>query len=142
MTQEENTSANSTLAAIAALFLFFVGAPAVLVLWISISDPEPLLPDQKIEHVARVLEHEPGRWTVFIQRSDTPELERLSLRGSSRWIADVPPGEEMWLVIRSVRCGTKGRCEDNEFHIRSVKDIQGAGWNHGKFGSGQTVVIR
>jgi len=58
-------------------------------------------------------------------------------------IADVPNGQPMWVKINWAKApwGKIIRTTGTEIHIHSGKDINGAGWNHDKFGSGQTSTI-
>ena len=57
---------------------------------------------------------------------------------------DVSKNQKMW--ARLVKNKSHKNDRDGEFyyleiHVRSVTDIEGGGWDHGKFGSGSTHVI-
>ena len=60
--------------------------------------------------------------------------------GRSAVFPDLKPGEPMWARVSQAKCN--GDIEINiEIHVHSIKDLQPAGWNHGKFGSGTTSKI-
>jgi len=63
----------------------------------------------------------------------------------SEVIADVKEGEPLWAkVTHNALFGddnNKHRGTLYEIHVHSIKDINGAGWDHGKFGSGSTSVV-
>ena len=54
---------------------------------------------------------------------------------------DRQEGEQMWYQTHYVYGGCKGTKGHVIIHVRSIADINGAGWNHGKFGSGTTTRI-
>ncbi len=59
-----------------------------------------------------------------------------------RLIVDLSQGSLMW--VRYIKnFNFDFNClQLLEIHISSEKDIEGGGWNHGKFGRGQTSVIK
>lgn len=60
------------------------------------------------------------------------------------FVADVPTNEKMWVEIRA-KCGSSFSADCFErmtIHIHTPKEVEGGGWNHGKFGSGNTSVIK
>ena len=56
-------------------------------------------------------------------------------------ITDVSADKKMWVLTRGYYAGRDPVYEYVEIHIHAAKDVNGGGWNHGKFGSGQTNVI-
>jgi hypothetical protein len=54
---------------------------------------------------------------------------------------DVPEGSKAWYKVDVNHNGCKGMSGTFDIHVHSIKDINTAGWNHGKFGSGQTHQI-
>lgn len=106
------------------------------------------LPDKKIDRVARILMHEPDRYTFLYRVPDSKELESMTIDHiiNLSIIEDVPTNNEMWVNIKR-HSGGGGRTRDEvtidsvEIHIHGANDINGAGWNHGKFGRGQTTVV-
>lgn len=115
----------------------------LLILGCSTSRTEPV----RIDNVSRVMMHERGRYTLMVEEPDG----RISLRsfgGSPCFYPetvlfhDVPEGDPMWATYRTVSRSCENPCEElTELHVHSAEDINGAGWNHGKFGSGQTTVV-
>lgn len=101
-------------------------------------------PDQKIENITRVLMHEHRRWTLIVLPANSTELRMIYLKlvwGYAKVINDVPEGQPMWARVIWYKQWGESRIKRLEIHIHSAKDINGAGWNHGKFGHGQTQVI-
>lgn len=130
-------------------FSIFAGLAAIVVflsfLMARACEIKPLA-DERINDVTRILMHERDRYTLIIKK---PESLQLLMRefemghGVVKIIADVPDGQMMWAAQKRYQqfgCGS-GCCGDLEIHVHSSQDINGGGWNHGKFGRGQTVVI-
>ena len=119
------------------LFLSILAALALT----ACSDPLP--PDRKVEHVRRVFMHDPEQYSVMVV-GDTAEMKLLYLgRCSAKFVTDVPKDSDMWLFMHwTPPSSTSGinSC-DVVFHIHATEDVNGAGWNHGKFGSGMTNVV-
>jgi hypothetical protein len=54
-------------------------------------------------------------------------------------VLDLKPNEKPWATVTTHHL-TFGETRNSYIiHAHSISDIQGAGWNHGKFGSGQTT---
>lgn len=127
------------LSGIAALFTIFA-----IVASINGCEPESetehvVLNVVKIENVVRVFMHKEDDYTLVIQEDNSSiiRFERL-YHMNTKIYADVPSNEKMWATYTITNHGSgKG-----ELHIHSVKEINGAGWNNGKFGSGTTEVIK
>jgi hypothetical protein len=99
---------------------------------------------EKIENVVRIFMHEPGHYSLMIQLSGSisATMRTVNLSGCEpKFIMDAPKDGEMWVYIEYPRLENDNR-GIADFHIHSENDIDGGGWNHGKFGSGQTQVIR
>jgi hypothetical protein len=103
----------------------------------------------RIEGISRVLMHEPGAYTLLIDEPDG-RISRRTYIGmcdpyaTVQLFHDAPADKSMWAVHRTVDRGfwTGGTCAQLlEIHLHSSADINGAGWNHDKFGSGQTTVL-
>ncbi len=110
--------------------------------------------EERVDDVVRVFWHERGRYSFHIQKDSSSEIEVYPAdSGTIKIIADVPTDQKMWMYVRGYSDGGwsctgyngehHGRCYGVfEIHVHSEQDIEGGGWNHGKFGSGNTVVIR
>lgn len=111
---------------------------------IGCSGDRHLMEDRTIVDVKGVFYHEEGRYTLFVGKSDNRLVPFTFGDGNGRAnvqiFADVPDGYEMWAHVRTTR-GNGYDAHDLEIHIHSIRDIAGAGWNHGKFGRGTTVRI-
>lgn len=95
--------------------------------------------------VIRVLMHEPSRISILVQDEVTKQvtIEELDKYGRNyEIIADVEDGQPMWAELPKILNPYKGKEYTAKIHIRSGEDINGAGWNHGKFGSGTTTIIK
>jgi len=55
---------------------------------------------------------------------------------------DVPKDEKMYLEYQKKCSGGNLLMAWMEIHIHSIDEINGGGWNRGKFGKGQTNVIQ
>jgi len=98
-----------------------------------------------VKNVQRVLMHEPGDYTFFYTNPKA-QNELLPLRIPSvikvNFFQDVPAEENSWLTFTSYgECLNICHAGLLELHLHSAQEINGAGWNHGKFGSGQTIVV-
>lgn len=99
--------------------------------------------EKRVDNVVRVFMHQPHEYTFMIEKDGTAELETHHFRYAKiRLVADVPAEDQMWALVREVeeRGGYKF-VEEIVIHIHSPKDINGAGWDRGKSGSGQTHVV-
>lgn len=115
------------------------------------SKEECLSKSHNIEHVARVFMHEPGVYSIMVENPATHELSMveefpgsaLSLtKFRATVIADVLKGDGIWARNEAVYDADKRSCDHHiTIHIHSITDINAAGWNHGKFGSGTTTVV-
>lgn len=108
------------------------------------------LEEKRIDNVVRVFWHENTKYSVIVRKHGSAEIETFVLkesmcgdnpRGKVRIVADVPLGNTMWVRYVTNFNWNLDCLEVLEIHVHSEKDIIGGGWNHGKFGSGQTVVI-
>lgn len=88
-----------------------------------------------VKHVVKVVMHETNHFTLF-ERGRAGELIFRRVEAYNiRLIADVPEGSDMYAFQRVIN-------GEVEIHITSPEIIIGGEWNHGKFGHGQTVVVR
>ena len=105
------------------------------------------MPDEKIGGVVRIFMHEPSRYSVMVQDPNSSELKTAEFNlynfCRAKIIADVPKDEKRWISLKSKKHNVSKRTYYTSFelHIHSAEDINGAGWSHGKFGSGTTTVI-
>ena len=113
-------------------------------------DPEsiPQTELQRIDHVGRVFLHEYGRYTLLVEETGGTVIQwrfgnQFECNREPNLIADVPKNEPMWAEYYVLLGGMwAADCEQlMSIHLHSAQDINGAGWNHGKFGSGQTTVV-
>lgn len=105
---------------------------------------EKELAQEKVENIVRVFMHEPGRYSFLIQLSNSSVVTMrtfLLYNCETKFIMDVPKNEKMWAYIKRESDPRVFRTFI-DVHIHSVRDVEGAGWNHGKFGKGQTYVIQ
>lgn len=103
-------------------------------------------PDTTIHNVVRIMMHEPYRYTFLVKEGESTAIRALTVwitdRDSERVVilADVPADGKMWVVLKDNNWS--GGWGSIEIHIHSEQDINGAGWNHGKGGSGNTEVVK
>jgi len=116
-------------------YILFIALLSVCFLAACSYEKEPVT----VENVKRVFMHEEKHYSFLYASPNNPnELQGFTLREVIRVkiITDVSPEEDIWLKYTEF-----GSSYDLELHLHSAEDINGAGWNHGKFGSGQTVVV-
>jgi len=88
----------------------------------------------------RIFFHERDFYSVFSVQEDKTVTAKFFYRneyGKVNLICDVEKGDRMWFE----ECKNGRWSLDANIHIHSLYDLNGAGWNHGKFGSGTTVPI-
>ena len=129
--------------------VFFIMSIGVLILTGCTSGPKPPAEERKIENVVRVLMHQPKDYTIFSEPKnlDGPlDEERLRNCSKVHIFLDVPADKPMFaLVTLDYWDGIeewKPYPAKLELHLHSATDINGAGWNHGKHGSGTTTVVQ
>ncbi len=100
----------------------------------------------RVENVTRVLMHEPSRYTLLTALPDG-RIEQHTYGGYGLCYKppdlyhDVPPDKPIWAELREANDGCTPCTYVASIHLHSVEEINGAGWNHGKFGNGQTTVV-
>lgn len=128
---------------------WFFGMCVSILILAGCAGPRPPARDRTIQNVVRVLMHERGRYTIFSEPKTGNEPlveENFYILSRVPIFKDVPPGGAMWAKVHTeysydlfdyVPQDTK-----LEIHVHGPEDINGAGWNHGKFGRGTTTVIQ
>ena len=113
---------------------------AVLIMVQGCGGEKVVLEERTLENVQAVFYHEQSRYTVLVREGEN-RLVPLSYRTTRVDIFDdVPATHAMWAyVVTVVEDGVES--SELSIHVHSVHDINGAGWNHGKFGTGTTVRI-
>jgi hypothetical protein len=93
--------------------------------------------------VERIFMHEPEIYSFFIRERGTVELKTLRVRVLNperlKIFTDVQPGESCWINLGDT---WNSHALSLDIHIDAPTRVEGAGWNHGKFGKGQTIPIR
>ncbi len=97
----------------------------------------------KIEGIKEISQHEVDRYSILIPNQKGGYETKLLVRCEAEFYEDVLPEKDMWVeeayvTESSSTSGFDGHCI---FHVHSLKELNGGGWNHGKFGSGQTTII-
>ena len=95
--------------------------------------------DSKIERIQRVFMHSPVEFSFMVEAEEGKRSIVLWLRSNvlPEFIWDVPRGESAYAFCRTTGSGDFIL----EMHLYSKDQVEGAGWDQGKFGSGQTVVV-
>lgn len=121
-----------------ALFLFLLFSDVMVGTVVHTS-----LPDEKIDDVVKVFLHEPRHYSFLCKMPDSNELILRDFRNiSPRIFRDVPSNKNMYVELRGIWKNIDGMHYNSvTIHIHAVSGIEGAGWDHGKFGRGQTQVI-
>lgn len=103
----------------------------------------------KVENIQRVFMHEPGDYTVmWLDKDKQLQTRRFNgYRSNVILKADVSSGEPMWAEWRG--WGSPNHPNEDRYvsyervviHVHNAESINGAGWNHGKHGRGQTQEV-
>jgi len=91
----------------------------------------------------RIFMHEVEHYsTLSVNEDKTVEIKSYYRGHYNKFtlICDVEVGDKMWAALTDNGNWVERR-HDVVFHIHSLSNLNGAGWNHGKFGSGNTVLI-
>jgi len=104
----------------------------------------------RVDNVVRVFWHEGTLYSFHVREPNSVEIKLVfthytmcvNQRTYTNILADVPLGNPMWVYYIINHNWDRSCLKVLEIHIHSEKDIEGGGWNHGKFGRGQTSVIR
>lgn len=125
------------------LLLFCVVGYAIA----NIAEPDLTVHKEEIKNISRIFMHENCKYTFFISDGNLETMKTFHIHhgGTSnvRIVRDVESDKPMWAVLEYHDKWNRGDKDyfKAEFHIRTVDDINGAGWNHGKFGRGTTNVL-
>lgn len=98
----------------------------------------------KIENVVRVFMHEPDLYTFGVQNPESSEVRMITMKcyDGVKIFTDVPADKRMWVEVFRTGNGWESNRYRIEIHVYSEKNIEGGGWDHGKFGKGTTQVIK
>jgi len=93
-------------------------------------------------NVSRVMMHDQTYYTVFVEDTDTKEVAQYSFRGNvPKIFRDVEDADSMWIEYRTRTKNGNPFVQLVSIHIRQPADINGADWDHGKQGHGETVPL-
>jgi len=113
-----------------------------------------------VSGITRVLMHEPDHFTFLVPNTNNKKLGQLRIRtyqNQTTIVTDLQDNESIKIQYLCGNLRVAWSCESipQDFstwnvdfasqliiHLHSAKDIDGAGWNHGKFGSGNTTVVQ
>lgn len=113
-----------------------------------------------VSGITRVFMHEPGYFTFLVENTDSKKVGQLRIKTNIDNVIIMKDLDEGQSIQIEYSCGKfqneMYQCKSippnfsnwNVYalkltiHLHSVKELDGAGWNHGKFGSGQTVVVQ
>ena len=123
----------------------YLGFALTLLMLSACAGPKPQPTSEHIENIQRVFYHEASRYTLMIV---DPETKQATMRTFDNvvLIFDVSDGEPMW-ALYTVTDFFRGISKwiliyQLKIHMSSPSAVEGGAWNHGKFGSGSTEVIR
>ena len=120
-------------------FTLFVIIGCVLIFLSFVINTKDIVRDEKSDIVA-VWKHRANEYSVTVQEGlKFVDIPFSGTKLNQELIADVPSHKKMWYEAHyRFNSWTGGGYEDVKIHIHSINEVNGAGWNHGKFGSGMT----
>ena len=111
-----------------------------------------------VSGITRVFMHEPGYFTFLVEHGDSKKIGQLrvkTINDTTTIVEDLQENQTISIEYFSTQdpfLQSKSIPPDFSnwdvqamkltIHLHSVKEIDGAGWNHGKFGRGQTIVVQ
>lgn len=101
-----------------------------------------------IHDVVRIFMHERGHYTFFCREKGQSAIRiytfmcNVDKESGEKIVEDVPPDRACWVETSNPdpEIGERFR-RKLVIHLHSVREVNGAGWDHGKFGYGQTTVL-
>ena len=114
----------------------------------------------RVSGITRILMHEPGYFTFLVEHNNSKKVGQLRVvtyKDNTTILEDL---QENQSISIEYSCGSfpgefyqckpiplnfsnwSVRAIKLIIHLHSVKEVGGAGWNHGKFGSGNTTVVQ
>ena len=98
--------------------------------------------------IVRAFMHETDNYTFLVNgRADELVLRsvRVVARNETHIFRDVPANEPMWVKYFEADevCSNIHYCRAShlEIHLHSEEDLNTSGWDHGKFGRGETTIL-
>lgn len=124
------------------LFAFLVCSTFVLIMVGCDGCEKKLLGTTKYPKVERVFMHQTNDYSFMILKEGKLESIHHYCVDKFDIFPDVEPGAPMWAEVDDWSCAGGGNTHRIiRIHVHSAKDVEGAGWNHGKRGSGQTNAV-
>ena len=123
-----------------------LGLVLTLLMLSACAGPKPEPTRERIENVQRIFYHEGSRYTLMIVDPETKQATMRTFYGQVALFFDISNGEPMWALYE-----VTDFYQDIDkwipiyrlkIHMTSPSAVEGGAWNHGKFGSGSTEVIR
>ena len=105
--------------------------------------PEGFDESERLVYVDKVFMGEPHDYTFITAHEDkTTTVWRVkSYFTDFQIFYDVPKNERMYVKYRKEWKDGGSNYKYLYIHIHEMKDIEGGGWNHGKFGTGRTQLV-
>ena len=122
--------------------MLFVLALALLVIGCTNYDVNDLTQRDivKVSKFDRIFYHEGSCFSVAIEDANTHQLSFEYLWYPVTIVIDSTKGNCFIEYQRTWRCGFKST-QKTEVFIKSINQIEGGGWNHGKYGQGTTFPL-
>lgn len=101
--------------------------------------------NERTQIVERIFMHEPTKYSFLYFKPSTNELKTATYgidQEHLKIIPDVKLENKPWFYYAEFKGHNRFGYHILIIHLRNVSDIQGAGWNHGKFGRGQTIIVQ
>jgi len=106
---------------------------------------------EEIHDIATIYMHELSSYTVVVREGEVERpislylvpLTLQEMQDAIRIVRDVEKGDSPWLEYYYEMKGSSAvkNIHSITFHLSPEYNIQGGGWNHGKFGQGQTLIL-
>lgn len=125
------------------LSLIFIG---VIFFFAWLTKNPPLTP-YRLDDVQGIFMHEPKKFSFLCRNGNRLKLITLVSQGEkpSEFVLNLKDNEPIYVTCKKGEAypydPATFSCSDLEIHLHSTREIQGAEWDHGKHGQGQTTVL-
>lgn len=127
-----------------AFFILLVIATLVLS-YMVVASSRVVATQERISGISRVLMHAPGIYSILVEEPNGLVTIRSFTRPCSdvrtNLFRDAPESSSIWAESIRKESIIESCSSLISIHLHSASEINGAGWDAGKYGAGQTVVI-
>lgn len=118
-------------------FFAIIGGIAYLV------PPPEYLPEKRVIYIERVFMHTTKKFSVLVEKDNKFVIMEFYCDNVA-FQRDVPSGERLWAEAHykeKTEVRNYGHPQALVFHLHDLREMNGAGWDHGKHGRGMVSPV-